>query len=152
MKVVTVATAAQKAMMESILIPEMSHGFWGKNKSDTVELWSNVEVKLGTELGLVGFKPTRNYNFLNAEFMEQFSDSLISIARSVDPEMTSKQLRKQLILLNQIVGLRVSPVGGEPTKLNRGNSRKKKVTESLSYMVAGNSVHRMPATFCEEAL
>ena len=151
-KFVTVATSAQKAILEQILIHEMASGFWGRGKKDNAELWADVQVKIGTELGTVGFKPSRNYNFLNAEFMQVHGEKMFEVAAAVDSSITQRQLRKQLIMLNQIIGSRASPVGGEPVKLNRGSQKKKTTVEVQHYVVAGNQVSRSPAVFSEEAV
>ena len=54
-KVLTVATAVQKAVMEQVLLAEIAMGFWKNARpADHADYWKGVEIKVGTVLGASG--------------------------------------------------------------------------------------------------
>jgi hypothetical protein len=120
-KVLTVATAVQAAVFAEVLLGEISTGFWKNARpADHADYWKGVDVVVGVELGATGFEVPRNYNFVNPDFFTKNEAALLAEAQKVEPEITVKQLKKQLISLNQIIGARLKEVGGSVTKLPRG--------------------------------
>lgn len=120
-KTLTVATAVQKAVLEEVLMPEIAVGFWKNARpADHADAWKGLEIVVGTDLGPNGFEVPRNYNFVNPEFFRKAESKLMTAALEVNPDLTVKQLKKQLIALNQILGARLKEVGGTITKLPRG--------------------------------
>lgn len=131
-KVLTVATAAQKAVFEQVLLQEIATGFWKEARpADHADNWKGVSVQVGTKLGPEGFEIPRTYNFVNPDFFKKAAEKLLEAAKTVEPEMTEKLLKKQLIQLNQIVGQRLTEVGKVATKLPRGR-QKTEETETKS--------------------
>ena len=138
MKVLTVATEIQKTVFEKALMPEIAVGFWKNARpADHADYWKGVEVVVGTQLGVSGFEAPRNYNFVNPEFFQKAKDKLMEAATSVNPDITEKQLKKQLISLNQIIGSRLKEIGGSVTKLRRG--RKQPTTQVTQTVETKNS-------------
>lgn len=120
-KVLTVATAVQAAVFNEVLLGEIATGFWKNARpADHADYWKGVEVVVGTELGATGFEVPRNYNFVNPEFFQKNEAALMAAAQTAQTDITVKQLKKQLITLNQVIGSRVKEVGGTVTKLHRG--------------------------------
>lgn len=120
-KVLTVATEVQKAIFEQVLRQEIATGFWKNGRpADHADSWKGVEVVVGTKFGASGFEVPRNYNFVNPDFYEKASKRILDAALTVDANVTEKQVKKQLITLNLIVGGRLKEQGGEVTKLPRG--------------------------------
>lgn len=133
-KILTVATAIQAAVFDTVLRGEIATGFWKNARpADHADYWKGVDVVVGTELGATGFEVPRNYNFVNPEFFTKHEAALLEAAQKVDKEVTVKQLKKQLISLNQIIGARLKEVGGSVTKLSRG--RKQSAAGSVSTTV-----------------
>jgi hypothetical protein len=128
-KILTVATEVQKAVFETVILKEISSGFWnGARPADHSEYWKGVEVAVngdeGAVLGAVGFEVPRNYNFVNPEFLQKAEAAMLVSAQAVDANMTIKKLRKEMIQLSRIVGGRLTTVGGQITKANRGQKNK----------------------------
>jgi hypothetical protein len=122
-KILTVATDVQKAIFEQVLRQEIATGFWKNGRpADHADSWKGVEVVVGSQFGPSGFTVPRNYNFVNPDFYEKsgVKDRILKAAQSVDANVTEKQVKKQLINLNLIVGGRIKEQGGEITKLPRG--------------------------------
>lgn len=120
-KTLTVATEVQKAVFEMALLPEMANGFWKNARpADHFDYWRGVTVVIGANLGAHGFEIPRNYNFVNPEFFKKNEEKLLNAARTINPNISVKQLKKQLISLNQILGARLKELGGDITKLSRG--------------------------------
>ena len=123
-KVLTVATEVQKAVLINVLVSEITSGFWrGARPADHADAWKGTEIVVGTELGATGFEMPRNYNFVNPDFFRKAEARLMEAAIAVDSNITVKQLKKQLISLNQILGSRLKEVGGAVTKLPRGRTQ-----------------------------
>ena len=120
-KVLTVATPVQAAVFTEVLLGEIATGFWKNARpADHADYWKGVDVAVGAELGATGFEVPRNYNFVNPEFFAKNETALMTAAQTVQADITVKQLKKQLISLNQIIGARLKEVGGSVTKLPRG--------------------------------
>jgi hypothetical protein len=149
-KVLTVATEIQRAIFEQVILPEISGGFWKNVRPlDHSNHWDGVKVVLGHNLGISGFKSPRSYNFVNPEFYKKNQDRLIQAAKTVNPDITVRQLKRQLISLNQIVGSRLKEVGGEVIKIKR--LKKNGKTISLREKKTANvTVRKMMATFLED--
>ena len=137
-KVLTVATVVQKAVLEQVLFAEIASGFWKNARpADHADNWKGVQVNVGVELGASGFDVPRNYNFVNPDFFHKSEDRLLEAALTVDPDITPKKLKKQLIALNQILGARLREVGGTVSKLPRG--RKQVSTDPTTPVVVQTS-------------
>lgn len=120
-KILTVSSSVQKAVLETVLIREITSGFWlGARPADHASAWVGVEIVVGDTYGTDGFSVPRNYNFVNPDFFKKNEAELLAAARTVNSTITVKQLKKQLINLNQILGGRVTVSGGSVTKLPRG--------------------------------
>lgn len=120
-KLLIVATEVQKAVLENVLFGEIATGFWRNARpADHADYWKGVEVTVGVDLGASGFEIPRNYNFVNPDFFKKAEAALMEAARTANPDITVKQLKKQLIALNQILGSRLKEIGGSVTKLQRG--------------------------------
>lgn len=123
-KILIVATEVQAAVFSEVLLGEIAAGFWRNARpADHADYWKGVSVEVGTELGAAGFDVPRNYNFVNPDFFRKAEDRLMEAARKVNPDITVKQLKKQLISLNQILGARLKEVGGTVSKLPRGRKQ-----------------------------
>ena len=123
-KILTVATEIQKAVLTNVLLAEIATGFWKNARpADHAEQWKGVEIVVGTNLGTTGFDMPRNYNFVNPDFFTKTETRLMEAAQVVDANVTVKQLKKQLISLNQILGARLKEIGGNVTKLPRGRKQ-----------------------------
>ena len=110
-RTLTVATEVQKAVFTQVLLGEIATGFWKNARpADHADSWKNVEITVGSELGAVGFDVPRNYNFVNPDFFRKAEDKLMNAAKTVNPDITVKQLKKQLISLNQILGARLNTI------------------------------------------
>lgn len=146
-KTFNVATELQRHLFSTILMNEIKNGFWKDARpTDHGETWDgvNIRVATGTEvLGAYGFDIPRNYNFVNPAFFKQRENALLEAARIVDAETTVKQLKKQLIQLNQIVGNRVKEAGGPVSKLARG--RRSATVTSVRVDADANTVVRRAA-------
>ncbi len=137
-KALTVATEVQKVVFENVLLGEISIGFWKNARpADHADCWKDVSVVVGTSLGTAGFVSPRNYNFVNPEFFQKTKDSLMAAAVTVNPHITEKQLKKQLIALNQIIGSRLKEIGGSVSKLQRG--RKQPSVQAMQTVEKKNS-------------
>jgi hypothetical protein len=149
-KVLTVATPVQKAVFEQVFLNEMSHGFWKNARpADHADYWKGVTLVVGTELGTNGFDVPRNYNFVNPEFFCKVEDKLMAVAEVAQPGITTKQLKKQLISLNQIIGGRLKEVGGTVVKLPRGRKQPTEVQISTAKKTATSSVRKALANLVE---
>lgn len=123
-KVLTVATAVQKAALENVLLQEIATGFWKDARpADHADNWKGVEIAVGTKLGAEGFEIPRNYNFVNPDFFKKNEAKLLAAGQTVQTDLNTKQLKKALIELNQILGGRITEVGGAVTKLARGRKQ-----------------------------
>ena len=123
-KILIVATEVQAAVFSEVLLGEIAAGFWRNARpADHADYWKGVSVEVGSELGAAGFDVPRNYNFVNPDFFRKAEDRLMEAARKVNPDITVKQLKKQLISLNQILGARLKEVGGTVSKLPRGRKQ-----------------------------
>lgn len=153
-KTLTVATEVQKVVFEQVLLNEIAIGFWKNARpADHADFWKDVSVVVGTSLGTAGFSSPRNYNFVNPEFFQKTKDSLIAAALTVNPNITEKQLKKQLIALNQILGSRLKEIGGSVAKLQRG--RKQPSVQAMQTVEKKNSkvtVKKVMANFAEAEL
>lgn len=146
-KILTVATEIQKTVLVSVLLDEIRSGFWKDARpADHADSWVGVDVVVGTELGAAGFDVPRNYNFVNPDFFRKNEEKLMNAAKTVNPEVTVKQLKKQLISLNQILGSRLKEIGGVVSKLPRG---RKQTTETATKKSPKASVRRAPANIVE---
>jgi hypothetical protein len=148
-KSLTVATEVQKVLFEGPLLSHISSGFWKTARpADHADYWKNVTVSVGTDLGVKGFTAPRNYNFVNPEFFAKNEQQLLTAAQTVQADITLKQLKKQLISLNQILGSRLKEVGGQISKLHRGRkaSSQQPTTDSTP------SVRKAAVKFVEQEL
>lgn len=137
-KTLVVATEVQKVVFEQVLRQEIATGFWKNARpSDHAESWKGVEVVTGADLGARGFDIPRNYNFVNPDFFKKTGAEMLAAAGAVNPNITARQLKKQLISLNQILGARLKEIGGEVTKLKRG--RKLGAAQVTQTIEKGNS-------------
>lgn len=150
-KILTVASEVQKAVFTQVLLQEISTGFWKHARpADHAESWAGVNVSVGADLGASGFDVPRNYNFVNPDFFRNAEERLMEAAKTVNPDITVKQLKKQLISLNQIIGARLKEVGGNVTKLPRG--RKQGTTDTSTAKVtkqSKTSVRRVAANIVD---
>jgi len=128
-KILTVATEVQKIVFENVLLHEITSGFWKNARpSDHTDYWKGVTITLGSNLGISGFECPRNYNFVNPDFFKKNEEKLLEAARVINKNITVKQLKKQLISLNQILGSRLKELGGDVTKLQRGKKNSTEIT------------------------
>lgn len=153
-KFLTVASEVQKVVFTEVLLAEISTGFWKNARpADHADSWKGVVVQVGSELGAVGFEVPRNYNFVNPDFFRKAEDKLMSAAKTVNPDITVKQLKKQLISLNQILGSRLKEIGGPVTKLPRGRKQTAEQTAEQTVVKttkqATTLVRRVPANIVE---
>lgn len=150
-KTLTVATEVQKAVFEKALLSEISTGFWKNARpADHADYWKGVNVVVGTQLGVAGFDAPRNYNFVNPEFFQKAKDSLMAAAATVNPNITEKQLKKQLIALNQIIGARLKEIGGTVTKLQRGRKQTSvQITQTVEKKNSTVTVKKVAANIVE---
>ena len=146
-KVLVVATAVQKAVMETVLLQEIATGFWKDTRpADHAESWKGVAIEVGTKLGAEGFDIPRNYNFVNPDFFKKSEAKLLEAAQTVEKELTVKSLKKQLIQLNQILGGRVKEIGGEVEKLARGRKASEEAPVKTT-VKAESKTKKVAATF-----
>jgi hypothetical protein len=149
-KVLTVATEVQKAVLEGVLLGEIATGFWKNARpADHADSWKGVDIAVGTELGAAGFDVPRNYNFVNPDFFHKAEDKLMTAAKTANPDITVKQLKKQLIALNQILGARLKEVGGTVTKLPRGRKQTDTPAEAKVTVTKKASVRKVAANIVE---
>jgi hypothetical protein len=148
-KKLVVATDVQRAVLEQVLLGEIATGFWKNARpADHADYWKGVDISIGTDLGASGFEMPRNYNFVNPDFFSKTEDRLMAAAKTVNPDITVKQLKKQLITLNQILGARLKEIGGTVAKLPRG--RKQPVeSQPTTVKKAASTVRKVAATFVE---
>ena len=150
-KVLIVATEVQKAVFEQVLLEEIATGFWKNARpADHADYWKGVTVTVGTNLGATGFDIPRNYNFVNPEFFVKAKDKLMSAGATINVHITEKQLKKQLISLNQILGSRLKEIGGLVTKLQRGRKQMPtQVTQTVEKKNAKVTVKKMMANLVD---
>ncbi len=125
-KQLLVSSQVQAALINQFLLAEIQTGFWKDMRPVGHGLvWDGVVavVAEGDAVGPVGFKPMKNYDFLNPEFTKLNEAKLVEIAQSVKPTMTFKALKKELIELARIVGGRMTDKTKEPARAFRGNNR-----------------------------
>lgn len=148
-KVLTVATEVQKVALEQVLIAEIATGFWKNARpADHADAWKNLDIQVGTSFGAAGFDMPRNYNFVNPDFFHKAEERLMTAAKTVNPDITVKQLKKQLIALNQILGSRLKETGGPVSKLPRGRKQPVTVvTSTVAKKTATSSVRKVAANF-----
>jgi hypothetical protein len=145
-KVLVVGTAVQKAVLQEVLLGEIATGFWKNARpADHAESWKGVEIKVGTVLGASGFEIPRNYNLVNPDFFQKSGKRMLEAAQVIDNNITEKQLKKQLIALNQILGGRLKEIGGTVTKLPRGRKAPAESTETKSKPASTTTVKRVAA-------
>ena len=146
-KTLTVASEVQKAVLEQVLFPEMQKGFWKNVRpADHFDSWKGVQVVVGDAYGASGFDVPRNYNFVNPQFFKKTEATLMESANKVQDGITVKQLKKQLISLNQIIGSRIKEQNGAVTKLKRG---KKAVTQATQKKTSTTVVKKAVAHIVE---
>ena len=149
-KVLVVASSVQLAVLQQVLLSEIATGFWKNARpADHAESWQGVEIKVGTDLGASGFEMPRNYNFVNPEFFKKAEERLMDAAKTANPDITVKQLKKQLISLNQILGSRLKEVGGAVTKLPRGRKQSTDASTPSVKKTSKSNVKRSAAVFVE---
>jgi hypothetical protein len=155
-KVLTVGTEVQVAVLTQVLLGEIATGFWKNARpADHADYWKGVQIVVGTELGATGFDMPRNYNFVNPDFFVKAEDRLMAAALTANPDITVKQLKKQLISINQILGARLKEVGGTVSKLPRGRKQPSPSTESAilsDKKTSKPSVRKVAAVFAEEVV
>lgn len=120
-----VSSQAQINMLEQVIIPEMTAGFWKDHRPiGHGNQWADVEFVVSTnnQVGPTNFKIPRNYNFVNPDFLLQCEDSLVKAAKSADANLEMKHVKKLLIELSRIVGGRLTDLTEAPTKANRGTN------------------------------
>lgn len=152
-KVLTVGTDVQVAVLTQVLLGEIATGFWKNARpADHADYWKGVQIVVGSELGASGFEMPRNYNFVNPDFFTKAEERLMVAARTVNPDITAKQLKKQLISINQILGSRLKEVGGSVSKLPRGRKQPSitSVTSTSGEKTTKPSVRKVAAVFAEE--
>ena len=103
---------------------------------------------VGEKYGVTGFEIPRNYNFVNPVFFTAAKDALMATAQSVSPDITVKQLKKQLIALNQIIGSRLNDKDASLIKLKRG---RKAVTNTQQKIVNTVVVKKAMANIIENS-
>lgn len=149
-KVLTVATAVQRAVLQEVLLNEIATGFWKNARpADHAESWKGVEIKVGTVLGASGFEIPRNYNFVNPDFFNRSGKKMLDAALVVDANITEKGLKKQLLALNQILGGRLTETGGTVTKLPRGRKQTTATTTTTTKKATTTTTRRAPANIQE---
>jgi len=123
-KILTVATPVQKVIFDTVIHPEFSNGFWkAMRPMGHGAAWAEVTTVVataGAKLGAAGFTVPRNYNLLNPGFFSKAEAALLAAARTVKPEITANQLKRELTSLSQIIGARLKEVDGVAVKLQRG--------------------------------
>jgi hypothetical protein len=151
-KTLTVATEVQKTVFTEVLLGEIATGFWKNARpADHADSWKGITVVVGTDLGSNGFDVPRNYNFVNPDFFRKAEEKLMTAARTVNPDITVKQLKKQLISLNQILGARLKEIGGAVTKLPRGRKTPTEGAVVKSTKTAKSTVRKVAANLVEPA-
>lgn len=149
-KTLTVATQVQQVVFTEVLLGEIATGFWKNARpADHADSWKGVRINVGTDLGSNGFDVPRNYNFVNPDFFRKAEDKLMEAARTVNPDITVKQLKKQLISLNQILGARLKEIGGTVTKLPRGRKQPAEVSAPSVKKTVKSSVRKVLANVVE---
>jgi hypothetical protein len=145
-KTLIVATPVQKTVLTDVLLQEIRSGFWKNARpADHADSWIGVDIVVGTDLGASGFDVPRNYNFVNPDFFRKAEEKLMNAAKTVNPDITVKQLKKQLISLNQILGARLKEVGGTITKLPRGRKQPAETTVTTSKKAVKSTVRKAVA-------
>jgi hypothetical protein len=122
-----VSSAIQATLMNQFLLAEVQAGFWKDMRPvGHGAAWDGVEIVVSdsNEVGPVGgFKPMKNYDFLNPEFTKIHEAKIVEIAQTVKPGITFKALKKELIELARIIGGRMTDKSKEPARVYRGNNR-----------------------------
>jgi hypothetical protein len=134
-KILYVSSPIQAVLMSEIFIPELINGFWKNHRpAGHGDGWRDVQVKVSEDgnLGPVGFKPVRNYNFLNLDFVLPNEALLVSTAQKAKASANFKSIKKELIELSHIVGLRLVTRDSPLIKLFRGNHKPGTITFSSS--------------------
>lgn len=146
MKKFVVASPIQQKLVEQIIIPQIISGFWKNARPfNHAESWQQVIVCIGHDLGAHGFKLPRKYNLLNYGFLDSIDDKMLEVAQTINPNITKKQVKKQIISLNHILGSRLKEIGG---KINKPQSNRKTVVPT----VPKPNVKRVAATFADGVL
>ena len=154
-KVLVVSSLVQKAVFEQVLLAEMQNGFWKNARpADHADYWKQVKLQVVEDDGVMalgphGFEVPRNYNFVNPDFFRKAEDRLMAAAESAHAGTTGKQLKKQLITLNQIIGTRIKEVGGPVTKLSRGRKQATEIVSAPAKKVGTSSVRKVMANIVE---
>jgi hypothetical protein len=150
-KILTVATEVQKAVLEKVVLQEIASGFWKNTRpADHAESWKGVEIKVGNSFGASGnFEIPRNYNLVNPDFFHKAGDRMLKAAQEVDPNITEKGLKKQLITLNQIIGGRLKEQGGTAVKENRGRKPAEATAEAKPKTSKATTVKRAAVVHAE---
>lgn len=119
-KILSVETEIQKAIFENVLLPEITSGFWKNVRPyNHADFFKDVSVMLGQNLGTFGFKCSRSYNFINPDFFKKNEERLLNVAQQINKNITKRQLRKQLISLNEILKSRQGEVNDDGVKPSR---------------------------------
>ena len=151
-KVLTVATAVQKTVLEKVLLTEIASGFWKNARpADHADNWKGVEIKVGVQYGASGFEIPRNYNFVNPDFFSRAGKKMLDAALEADSNITEKALKKQLILLNKILGGRITEANGPEKKLPRGRKQSEEEVSTKTTTKASTTVKRVAANVQEPA-
>ena len=133
----------------------MQNGFWKNARpADHADYWKQVKLQVVEDDGVMalgphGFEVPRNYNFVNPDFFRKAEDRLMAAAESAHAGITVKQLKKQLITLNQIIGTRIKEVGGPVTKLSRGRKQATEIVSAPAKKVGTSSVRKVMANIVE---
>lgn len=139
-KQLIVSSTIQKHVLEKVLLEEIKNGFWkGARPNNHAEAWVDVTIEVGSQLGACGFQLLRNYNFVNPEFFKKYEAILLETAKEIQPDITAKQLKKHLISLNQILGSRLTSVGGTAAKLQRGKKSSDRSKQTITVDEAGTT-------------
>lgn len=153
-KTLYVSSAVQAALMTEVFIPELLDGFWKNHRPQGHgEVWRDVEVKVSDngKLGPDGFKPVRNYNFLNLDFALPNEARLVAVAQRAKPTSNFKSVKKELIELGRIVGARLDNRDATPVKLFRGNHKPGTQTVSSAHARAASLALTAAATVATPA-
>lgn len=142
-----VASQVQKVLLEQFLIPQMKNGFWKNVRpANNHRAWEGVDIVVSSNtLGPIGFIIPCNYDFVNPALLAEHKDTILAIAQTVNPDITMKLIKRELIALSRIAGRRLKAVGGEIIKLNRGSKQMITTKQTLGNVVT----RKVAAVFAE---
>ncbi len=135
-KQIYVSSQVQAVLLKEVLIPQMENGFWKDHRpAEHYKQWQDVEIIVSSNdgLGFVDFKAPRTYNFVNPDFIKPNEKLLVEAAQRAKASSNFRSVKKELIELSRIVGGRLTSKSMQPTKANRGVSRKAKTVEVPSF-------------------